>query len=453
MPIIGEIYEITVTDMGREGQGIGHIDGLAVFVAGTLPGDKVSVRLEAMKKSYAKGRLIQTLEPSPDRVMPRCPVAEQCGGCTLQALSYEAQLGWKTRMVREQLARIGGFRDIPVQPAIGMAEPYHYRNKAHFYIADDKGISRIGLFAPKSHQIVPVADCCIQHPANQAVNQCIQTYMDTYGVSAYDPDKHSGLIRGVVTRVAAETGRLMICVIINGRRLPHSDVLTAMLQNIPGIAGVACNINRKRTTEVFGPETVTLWGSERLADTINGIRFAISPTSFFQVNPIQTKMIYETALAYAGLTGHETVIDAYCGIGAISLFLAQKAAHVYGIEYLPEAVEDAKANAQSNGISNVTFFAGEAERVLPRLYEEEGIRPDVVVIDPPRKGCHPRLLQTLLAMEPERIVYVSCDPATMARDMKQLCAEKYTVRNVQPIDAFPHTTHVETVALLSRAMS
>lgn len=447
-----DLLEIKIEALGNAGEGIGKIDGYPLFVKDALPGDLAEVRLTKVKKTYAYARLERILEASPDRTEPCCPLHRRCGGCQIQALSYEKQLEYKENKVRQDLIRIGGLSNPPVLPVLGMEDPYHYRNKAQFPFGRDKeGRIVTGFYAGRTHTIVAGTDCAIGVTENRQILELILDFMQEKGIEPYDETAGRGLLRHVLIRKAFATGELMVCLVINGKTFPCAEELADRLFEIPGMTSFSLNINQKNTNVILGEKVIPVRGLTYITDQIGGIRYQISPLSFYQVNPAQTEKLYRTALEYAGLTGGETVWELYCGIGTISLFLAQKAGRVYGVEIVPQAVEDARRNAELNGISNVEFYLGKAEEVLPEKYEKEGIRADVVVVDPPRKGCDSDCLETMLRMAPERIVYVSCDPATLARDLKILCTgRRYELKKVQPVDMFPHTAGIENVALLRR---
>lgn len=446
-----KIYELTVEALGSGGEGIGRIDGFTVFVEGALPEEKVRVLMVKVKKSYGYGKLLEILQASPQRREPFCAVAKQCGGCQLQHLSYEGQLAYKTRKVKDDLERIGGFRNIEVKPAIGMDEPYRYRNKAQFPVGrrTDGGYA-IGFYAKRSHRVVDTPVCQLQNACNDEIVRSIRTFLEEFHVPFYDEERHTGLVRHILTRIGRKSGEIMVCIVINGRKLPHSHILAERLCRIEGMTSIVLNVNRERTNVILGQEVITLWGKDTISDALNGIWFEISPLSFYQVNPLQTEVLYRKAVELAGLTGEETVLDLYCGIGTISLFFARKAKKVFGVEIVPEAIADAKKNAARNGMTNAEFAVGAAEEVIPRLYAEQGITADVVVVDPPRKGCDQRLLDTILQISPEKIVYVSCNSATLARDLAVLREGGYELQEVQPVDQFPMTFHVEAVVLMSR---
>lgn len=517
-----------IEDMGTDGEGIGKVDGYTLFVKDAVIGDEVECKILKAKKNYAYARLEKVLTPSPFRVEPHCAYHRQCGGCQLQALSYEEQLRFKERKIHNNLVRLGGFSPAYIEermePIVGMEEPFHYRNKAQYPIGTDKeGKSIAGFYAGRTHSIIANTDCALGVSENQAVLETILAHMKKYGIPAYDEETGKGLVRHVLIRKGFTSGQLMVCMVLNmdmtkvsdskkdigkatsgkiikeaaagfgtastismeiGKRkrekadyekheyLPHQEELLQNLSKIQGMTSMSVSINTENTNVIMGTEVHTLWGSDTIEDTIHvrnmkeegypftgeELRFHISPLSFYQVNPVQTEKLYSLALEYAGLTGEETVWDLYCGIGTISLFLAQKAGRVCGVEIIPQAIEDARENAKRNGIENATFYVGKAEEVLPAFYESAGgktesdslLHPDVIVVDPPRKGCDATCLDTMLRMQPERIVYVSCDSATLARDLRILCDGGYEIQRVRGVDQFANTVHVESVVLLSR---
>lgn len=449
----GQVLELEVHGLNHEGAGVGRHEGYTLFVQGALPHERVRVEVEHTKKNYGFARLLDVTKPSEARAVPPCPLFSECGGCSLQHIHYAEQLVHKRQIVIDNLKRIGDFdlegQGIVVHPTLGMEEPWRYRNKAQVPIGEEEGGLIGGFYAEKSHRIIDMDECLIQHQANDDVVRIVKQAANRLSIQAYDETKHTGLLRHVVSRVGANTGEIMVVLITTETFIPGRDqLIEAIRASIPQVKSIVQNINDKRTNVIFGDTTVTLWGSDVIYDTIGPVRFAISARSFYQVNPTQTEVLYNKTLEYAGLHGEETVIDAYCGIGTISLFLAQKAKHVYGVEIVPEAIADANRNAELNGITNVTFAVGAAEEVIP-AWKEQGIRPDVLVVDPPRKGCDEALLTTILQMKPERVVYVSCNPSTLARDLKVL-NELYELREVQPVDMFPHTGHVECVILMER---
>lgn len=450
-----DIVLLKIEDMGSGGEGIGKADGFPFFVKDAVIGDEVEAKIIKIKKSYGYARLEKVITPSSFRVNPLCDVHRQCGGCQIQALSYEKQLEWKARKVRNDLVRIGGFAaadiDRVMESIIGMADWRRYRNKAQFPIGTDKeGNPVAGFYAGRSHSIIANRDCVIGAPENKVILETVLDYMRRYHISAYDEKSGRGLIRHVLLRKGFASGELLVCLVINGRELPKADRLVDALRRIPNMTSVSYSINCRRTNVIMGEEIELLWGSRSIQDRIGEVTFQISPLSFYQVNPVQTKKLYDLAVEYAGLCGKETVWDLYCGIGTISLFMARQAKQVFGVEVTAQAIEDAKANARRNGIRNVQFFTGKAEEVLPQKYAAEGIWADVIVVDPPRKGCDEKCLATILQMQPEKIVYISCDSATLARDLNILRHGGYELRRVRPVDQFPNTVHVETVCLLSK---
>lgn len=446
-----DIIELTIEDLGIDGEGIGKADGMALFVKDAVVGDRIRAKIMKMKKNYGYVRLLEVLEPSPVRCTPRCEFARQCGGCQLQAMTYEAQLDFKAKKVWNHLTRIGGLTDLAVPEIIGMEDPWRYRNKAQFPFGTDKeGNVVTGFYAARSHNIIPCTECWLGVEENREILEKILAHLKKFRIPAYEEKTGKGLLRHVLIRKGFTTGEVMVCLILNGKIMPKMEQLVESLREIPGMTSITINVNTKNTNVIMGTEMISVWGRDYITDYIGNIKYQISPLSFYQVNPVQTRKLYETALEYADLKGNETVWDLYCGIGTISLFLAQKAGKVYGVEIVPEAIADAKVNAKLNGITNAEFFVGKAEEVLPEKYKNEGIYADVIVVDPPRKGCDPAALETMVKMQPERIVYVSCDSATLARDVKWLGEHGYEVKKVKACDMFPGTVHVETVCLLSR---
>ncbi|MFC4323974.1 23S rRNA (uracil(1939)-C(5))-methyltransferase RlmD [Litchfieldia salsa] len=441
-----EYYDVTFEDLTHDGAGVAKVEGFPIFVPNGLIDEKAKIKITKVKKGYAFGRLVELYEESPFRVDAPCPIYKQCGGCQLQHLSYEGQLVAKQKQVQEVLTRIGHLKDIPVHPVLGMDNPWRYRNKAQVPVADREGALVAGFYQQRSHEIIDMEACLIQQEKNDEVVQKVKAVCEKYGVRAYDEKKHKGTIRHIMARYGVVTGEIMVVLITRTSELPYkNEIIKEITTLIPDVKSVVQNINPKRTNVIFGDETNVLWGEEYIYDSIGDIKFAISARSFYQVNPEQTKVLYDKALEYAGLTGEESVIDAYCGIGTISLFLAQKAKKVFGVEIVPEAIEDAKRNAELNGIENAEFAVGEAEVVIPQ-WKKEGNTADVIVVDPPRKGCDDALLQTIIEMKPKRVVYVSCNPATLARDLRVLEDGGFKTVEVQPVDMFPHTTHCEAVA-------
>lgn len=443
---------VEIEDLGSEGEGIAKVDGYPLFIKDALIGDVLKVSVMKAKKSYGYARLVEIITPSPYRITPVCDVAGKCGGCQLQHCSYEQQLVYKQNKIWNCLKRIGGFEDIPMEPIMGMENPYHYRNKAQFPVGRDKsGEIVTGFYASRSHNIIDSTDCAIQAEENKEILQIVKEYMNVCHVEPYNEETHKGLVRHVLTRVGFVTGEIMVCLIINGKSIPNSDNLVNRLKGIKGMTSITININTDKTNRILGDKVETLWGRGYIVDYIGDVKYQISPLSFYQVNPVQTRRLYETALEYADLKQGQVVWDLYCGIGTISLFLAKKAAKVYGVEIVPQAIEDARNNARINQIGNAEFFVGAAEQILPEQYKKSNgtMAADVIVVDPPRKGCDESLLETIVSMSPKRVVYVSCDPATLARDLKYLCGHGYELKRVRGCDMFPMSFHVETVVLLS----
>ncbi len=478
-------YVIEITGMTHEGQGVGRINGLAVFVDGALTGEEIEVKIIKLNKSYAVGKIIEIKRPSPNRIRPFCGAYSRCGGCNLQHMDYAAQLKLKAELVRDNLERIGGLKGVRVHDTIGMEAPYTYRNKAQYPVAEVDGKIVTGFYAPRSHVVIDSEECGIQDTASDKIRKAVRQFAAEKGIAAYDETTGKGLLRHIMTRAGFRTGEMMVVLVINGRKLPDADELVKRLvamelgqgkdmgcaadgyaqneragnefissgvSSAPAIKSIYLNINTNNTNIILGNDNILLYGSETITDTIGEYRFNISPHSFFQVNPIQTEVLYAKALEYAGLTGDETVFDLYCGIGTISLFLSSKARKVYGVEVVEQAIADAKKNAEQNVVDNVEFICGESERIVPELYKQ-GIKADVVVVDPPRKGCDESLLQLLSEMQPERIVYVSCNPSTLARDLKFMSTNGYSVEEAQPVDMFPWSGHVECVVLMTNSGS
>lgn len=449
----GGKYELDITSLGHSGEGVGRYHGFTVFVPEALPGEKVTATAEVVKQNYAKARLDEVLVPSPDRAEPRCAVYQRCGGCQLQHLSYPAQLAAKRQTVIDAVARIGKLDGVVVHQTLGAAEPWHYRNKMQFPVGLSGGRLAVGCFAPGSHDIVDVDDCHIQHAANNAVASTVRAALAELGIPPYDEKSGRGVVRHVLGRVGTASGEVMAVIVTATADLPRKEsVIASLRRDIPGLVSVVHNVNPARTNVILGRQTATIWGRDTIVDRIGDYLFRVSARSFFQVNTAQAAVLYGKAEEYAGLTGTETVIDAYCGTGTITLFLARRAARVYGIEVVADAVDDACANAAANGIGNVEYIVGDAVEVLPKL-RARGVQPHAIVVDPPRAGCAPVVLDTFVRMRPERIVYVSCNPASMARDLAVLAGGGYRVREIQPVDMFPQTYHVECVALVERENS
>ncbi len=487
-----DLVTVEITDIGSDGEGIGKVEGFPLFIKDAIVGDVVQAKITKAKKQYAYARVEKVITPSPFRVQPRCEFHRQCGGCQIQAFDYEKQLAFKENKVKNNLVRIGGFDrefiERIMEPAVGMEDPYHYRNKAQYPVGTDREGNLItGFYAGRTHSIIANTQCHLGREENQQILETVLEYMRENKVSAYDEEKGTGLVRHVLIRSGFKSGEIMVCLIINAKTfkaLPAQEKLLAALQKFKGMTSVSVNLNTRRDNVIMGTEVHTIWGEPTISDTLNigdrGLTFKISPLSFYQVNPVQTEKLYGLAVEYAGLTGKETVWDLYCGIGTISLFMATAAGQVYGVEIIPQAIDDARENARANGLNNAKFFVGKAEEVLPEFYERASresakgseetdtketkkeatrsqanadvnmLHPDVIVVDPPRKGCDQACLDTMLKMAPDRIVYVSCDSATLARDLKILCEGGYELKRVRAVDQFPHTVHVETVVLLSQ---
>ncbi len=459
-----DIIKLHIDDIGVNGEGIGHYEGMAFFVPGAIVGDTITAGITKLKKHIGFARVISVDEPSPDRVTPQCPIAKQCGGCQIQELSYEKQLEWKAEKVRSDLIRLGHFEeefvDSIMKPILGMEKPVRYRNKAQYPVGRGRdGHVVTGFYANHSHRIVPIDDCILGNPDNEKVTRIVSDFMEEYEIEPYDEETGSGLIRHILIRYGYKSGEIMVCLIVNGEEIPEEkELANRLLAELPTIASVCVNTNTRRDNVILGNGTRVIYGKKTIEDQIGDVKFSISAESFFQVNPYQTEVLYGKALEYAALTGEETVWDLYCGIGSISLFLARNAKKVYGIEIVERAVDDAKANAVLNGIDNAEFFAGKAEEVLPEFYRkavladenDESIHPEVICVDPPRKGLDSKCIETMLQMKPDRIVYVSCNPSTLARDLELICQGGYELREVTPVDQFPNTVHVENVAWLKR---
>ncbi|WP_018130814.1 23S rRNA (uracil(1939)-C(5))-methyltransferase RlmD [Effusibacillus pohliae] len=446
-----QLIELDMTGQGHQGEGVGRYRDYTLFVPGAIAGERVKAKVTKVNKNYGFAKLIEIVRQSEQRTEPPCPLYHRCGGCHLQHMTYEAQLAHKRQTVVDALTRIGKLEDVTVHPTLGMDEPWRYRNKSQVPVGLVNGKIVAGFYAPGTHEIIDMEGCPIQHPYSDEIVNTVKRALADLGIPPYDETGHKGLVRHIVARVGYATGETMVVLVTNGRNIPRVDELIRRLRNeIPHVVSIVQNVNTAVTNVIFGPHTITLWGKDGIEDRIGDVRFFISARSFFQVNPIQTQVLYDKALEYAQLTGRETVVDAYCGIGTISLFLARRAKRVIGVEVVEEAIEDAQRNAELNGIMNAEFLAGEAEQVIPQLYAERGLRADVVVVDPPRKGCDEKLLQTIVDMQPQRVVYVSCNPSTLARDLRFLEDRGYETQEVQPVDMFPHTFHVECCSLLVR---
>lgn len=442
-------YKIEIESFGYEGEGVGRINNFTVFIPGAIPKEQVEIKIVKVNKNFAFGKLLKIIKASPERVEPACST-KRCGGCCLLHLSYDAQLRFKKQRVIDSIERIGKLDGSIVHDTIGMKNPLRYRNKAQFPIGMENGKIIAGFYAPRSHEIIDTPSCMIQAEDNDLALKIVKEWAEKFSISIYDEKTHEGLLRHVMVRKAFRTGEIMVVLVTNGHDIPHvGSLIDSLKENIPGLKTVSQSINMENTNVVLGKKIKVLYGSGTITDYIGDLKFQISPLSFFQVNPVQTEVLYRKALDYAMLNGGETVIDAYCGTGTISLFLAQRAGKVYGIEVVQQAIDDAWKNARENKISNVEFIAGKSEEVIPDLYKK-GVHADVIVVDPPRKGCDEELLKTIVSMKPQRVVYVSCDPGTLSRDLKYLSENGFEAKEVQPVDMFPETYHTECVALITR---
>ena len=446
-----EIVEMKITGMTAQGAGVGHYQGMAVFTPLTAPGDVARVRIVKAAKNYAYGRLEELVSPSADRMEPDCPCFAQCGGCCYRHITYEAELGIKAARVQDALTRIGGFRSLPVRPILGADSRDGYRNKALLPLGTKKdGSLSMGFYAVNSHRIVDCEECRLQPEEFNRAMDAFREWAAAYGDSVYDEATHSGRMRRLYLRKGEMTGQILACVVVNGNGLHHeTELVQALKQAVPGLSSVVINSNRERTNVALGQKCRTIYGMDTIEDTLCGLRFKLSPLSFYQVNRTQAERLYEVAARYAGLTGQELLLDLYCGAGTIGLSMAGMARRLLGVEIVPQAVENARENARLNGIENAEFFCGDAGEAA-RMLAERGERPDVIVLDPPRKGCSPDLVRTVAEFGPKRIVYVSCDPATLARDLKLFAELGYPPVEAMPVDMFPGTAHVETVVLLSK---
>jgi 23S rRNA (uracil1939-C5)-methyltransferase len=443
-------YIMTIDNMGYEGEGVGKIDNFTVFVAGAIVGEKVKIKIVKISKNFAFGKLLEIIETSKSRIEPDCSIYKNCGGCNIQHVDYEAQLDFKTNRVMQVMNRIGKLEGVKIHPTIGMESPYNYRNKVQLPVSNKNGEVSIGFYAARSHDIINMETCHIQDKVADIVVKLTKQWMKEYNVQSYNEENHQGSIRHIMVRKGFKTGEVMVVVVTKGKSLPFKEEFIALMtKKIQGLVSIVQNVNNEKTNVILGLQCKTLWGKDTITDYIGEFKFEVSPLSFFQVNSIQTEVLYSKALEYANLSGGEVVLDAYCGTGTISLFLSQKAKKVYGVEIVPEAIENAKINAKENNVHNTEFLVGEAESVIPKLISE-GVRADVVVVDPPRKGCDKSLLEAISSMEPRTIVYVSCDPGTLARDLGILEELGYKTLEIQPVDMFPQTAHVECVVRIEK---
>ena len=444
---IHEAYTVAIRDLGVHGEGIGSVDGFTVFVPGALPGETVTAEITLLKKSYALGKLLSIEQKSPFRVVPECPVYENCGGCQLSHLTYEGQLDMKYRRVKDVIERIAGESGKLVRPVLPAVHPFAYRNKMAVPAGLVKGEAALGCYRQGSHDIIPVSSCAIQKEENNRLLQFARRFIEKYGISVYDEKTRKGSLRHVMGRVG-DDGKVMVVLVTASETLPEEKRwIEGIQKELPEVISLWHNIQPKPGNTILGAKIRHLWGRETLTASLCGLQFEVSPYSFFQVHKEQAEILYEKALAYADLKGGETVIDAYCGTGTISLCLAKKAKRVIGIEIVKSAIEDAKKNAKKNHMENTEFYAADAGKLMPQLYRQ-GLVPDVIVMDPVRAGCSEEVLKAAAGMNPKRIVYVSCNPATFARDAKILKSEGYEIKKIQPVDMFPQTMHVEVIALL-----
>ncbi len=448
---IDQQLEIDITGLNHSGEGVGRYQGFTLFIPGGIPGDRLLIDIISIQKNYARGLLQSVVNPSPERINPTCTFYPDCGGCQLQHINYPAQLELKTQQVKETLSRIGSIDPDIVKETKGMENAWNYRNKAQYPVRSRKGLAVTGFFAPRSHNLIEIDRCKIQSRAAETVTENIIEIMNREKISAYNEKTGRGLIRHVLIRESFYNGEVMVVLVTNGETIPREKQLVeALKQRVPKLVSIVQNINIRRDNIILGKKEKVIFGKDHILESVGNFEFKISPSSFFQINPQQAKVLYDTVLEYAGLTGMEVVFDLYCGTGSIALYMAPHSAWVYGIEMVPQAVQDAQENAQLNQVQNSEFFVGKAEEFMPKLMKQ-GIIPDIVVVDPPRKGCHKDLLQSILEAEPRKIIYVSCNPSTLARDLHILTENnKYRTAAVQPVDMFPHTYHVECVVLIEK---
>ena len=446
MLIKNQIYETTVTDYTTEGQGIAHIEGCAVFIPNAIAGEKLKVRIEVAKKNWAAGKIVEILEKSPHRINRECPVAKLCGGCDFWHMDYAEESRLKADRVKTCLNRIGG-ENLEEVPILSAPTCLGYRNKAQYPVSVKKGKSYAGFFKAGTHEVIENKRCLILPEESDAVKDAVIDYVNQYRVMPYNEVEHKGLLRHIYVRRGAVSGQVLVCLVINGQRIPRPDELIKRLEKIPGFTTLVLSLNTKKGNAVLGDEFVTLYGPGYIEDTLCGLTFRLSPRSFYQVNHHQAQRLYEAAISQAEITKEDTVLDLYCGVGTITLAMAKAAGKVIGIEVIPQAVEDAKDNAQRNGIENAEFFCGDAGQAALEL-EKQGIQADVVVVDPPRKGLNADTIEALARFAPRRIVYVSCDPATLARDVALLKERGYRVKNAMAADLFPRCSHVESIVTM-----
>ncbi len=453
MLIKNKVYETEITSYTSDGSGVGRIDGIAVFVPGSASGDKLLVKIIKTAKTYAVGKIEEILEKSPYRTQSPCSLSEKCGGCTLLHVNYPHQLEIKRQHVLDCLKRIGGFNDLDVEETIASASVVRYRNKMVFPIGEENGLAVGGFYAQKSHRIIKTCDCLLgEDLASRALKKTID-FLNEYKIVPYNEETHKGFVRRLMIRTAKNTGEAMAVISVNGDSLPNSESLIKALLDIENekyrFVSIILNINKEKNNLVLGNKNITLYGKDTICDSLLGIKFNISPNSFFQVNPMQTEKLYEKAIEFADIKNSDTVLDLYCGAGTITLSCAKHSKKVIGVEIVPQAIENARQNAKQNGIKNAEFILGDAETVAPQLAENQ-IKPDVIIVDPPRKGLEQEAIKAIGKMSPKRLVYVSCNPSTLARDAKEITALGYKIEKVQPVDMFPNTSHIETIILFSR---
>lgn len=446
-----ETLTLTFEDLTHEGNGVAKIDGYPIFVPHGLPGEEAEVKVVKVNKRFGYGKLLNIKKASPHRVTPPCDVFYKCGGCQLQHMSYDLQLEMKRNQVKNVMQKVAHLDHVPVHPVLGMEDPWRYRNKIQIPVGEKDGNLITGFYQARSHRIIDDMDTCvIQNELGDRMVEAVRRIATDLGIEAYDEETHKGVLRHIIVRTAFGTNDTMIIFVTKTNTVPHQEQLIKQLtETYPAIKSIIHNVNSEKTNVILGKKTKTIYGEDYIYDSIGDLKFKISPRSFYQVNPTQTKVLYDKALEYANVSAEDVVIDAYCGIGTISLFLAQNAKKVYGVEVVPDAIQDAKINAKLNGITNAEFVVGEAEKIMP-WWTKQGLRPDVIVVDPPRKGCDETFLQAMIAMEPKRIVYVSCNPSTLARDLRILEDGGFETKEVQPVDMFCQTNHVECVALLTK---
>ena len=447
-----EIHNIEIVDLSSEGSGVGKVDNFIIFVQGALAGDICEVKIVKVKKNYAYGIILNIIEPSTFRVESKCDVFKKCGGCTLQHLEYKAQLTLKQKKVEDCIKRIGNIQDLDIEPTVGTDHPYHYRNKVQIPVGSKNGKIEMGFYAKNSHDIVSSENCLIQHTSNEEILKIIKLHMEKYNIPAYSEQSHTGCVRHIFLRVGHITKEIMVCVVIKGKNskeVKNKYELVERLTKVPNMTSILLNYNNDKTNVIMGDKIEVIFGKDHITDYIDNIKFKISAKSFYQINSVQTEKLYKNVLEFLNPEKNDVVLDAYCGIGTISLFLARHVKKVYGVEVVEDAINDAIENSNINNICNAEFIVGKAEEVIPEKFKKNDI--DMIVLDPPRKGCHESLLNAILNIEPEKIVYVSCDPSTLARDLKWLCKENYSVSRVTPYDFFPQTMHIETIVLLTKS--